>query len=294
MPTLAEARQQRGMTQLELSRRTGISFQTISEIENGRKARASTIRKLAEALGLPAEEVAGMIGVDFSRPRLPAVPRSPRAERSSGEGLAPMGLAILGLLREEPMHPYEMVSRMRQRHVDMYIKVNFGAVYYHIDQLLRRGLIDVQEIEREGNRPERTVYTITDAGRRLLQDELVAAMSSMTRHYDPVDAGLHLAHLLSPAVILPALRERHAHLQRLRHQLETNTRSAWAGLTLSQLHILRRHLVWLEAEQEWLESYMRDVEAGVAGLRVTDDALQQHPVVAGALVSSREALPQAS
>lgn len=293
MATLAEARQQRGMTQLELSRRTGISFQTISEIENGRKARASTIRKLADALGLEPEVVAGMIGVDFPAARVPAAPRSPRSDRTSGDGLAPMGLAILGLLREEPMHPYEMVSRMRVRHVDMYIKVNFGAVYYHIDQLQRRRLIDVQDVEREGNRPERTVYTITEAGRRLLQDELVAAMSSMTRHYDPVDAGLHLAHLLSPDVILPALRERYAHLQRLRQQLGGNTRSAWSGLTLSQLHILRRHLIWLEAEEAWLEGYMQDVEAGVTGLKVTDPALAGHAVVQEALAGP-EVLRQAS
>jgi DNA-binding PadR family transcriptional regulator len=249
-----------------LARRTGISFQTISEIENGRKARASTVRKLAQALGEPETTVAALTGAELPNPR-----GNGRGERGA-EGLAPMGLAILGMLREQPLHPYEMVSRMRERHVDMYIKVNFGAVYYHIEQLLRRELITVHDVERDGNRPERTVYAITPPGRALLQDELVAAMSSMTRHYDPLDAGLHLAHLLDPAAIESALEERKRHLGRLRAQLEHNTASAWAHLTVSQHHILRRHLAWMDAEDAWIDAYLADVRAGHARRLVSDSA----------------------
>jgi transcriptional regulator with XRE-family HTH domain len=57
---LREVRQRLFVTQAELSERTGIAEATISRLENGmQQARISTVRRLAEALGVePGELVA--------------------------------------------------------------------------------------------------------------------------------------------------------------------------------------------------------------------------------------------
>ena len=55
---LREVRQQRFVTQAELSERTGLTVANISRIENGtQRPRITTVRKLAEALGVGPEDL---------------------------------------------------------------------------------------------------------------------------------------------------------------------------------------------------------------------------------------------
>jgi len=49
----------------------------------------------------------------------------------------PLALAILVLLYERPMHPYEMATTMRERRKQSSIKLNYGSLYTVIEQLLR-------------------------------------------------------------------------------------------------------------------------------------------------------------
>src|SRR5262245_16656991 len=80
----------------------------------------------------------------------------------------PLALAILNLLYERPMHPYEMQQHMRERGHDFVIKLKGGSLYSTIERLIEGGLIHPVETSREGRRPERTVYALTEVG----QDEL--------------------------------------------------------------------------------------------------------------------------
>lgn len=55
---LKEIRRQRGISQLELSRRSGVSYGYISELENGMKSPTiDTICKLSKALDCKPEEL---------------------------------------------------------------------------------------------------------------------------------------------------------------------------------------------------------------------------------------------
>src|SRR5215813_9575750 len=88
----------------------------------------------------------------------------------------PLTLAVLNLLSERSMHPYEMKTLMRERGHDGVIKLKGGSVYDTVERLQRLGFIDTVETSREGRRPERTVYAINEAGR----DELKACFRDMT------------------------------------------------------------------------------------------------------------------
>ena len=88
----------------------------------------------------------------------------------------PLALAVLALLFERHMHPYEMAATLKQRHKHESIKLRYGSLYTVIDALLARGYIAAQETTRDGRRPERTVYALTEAG----NDEQDAASVSHT------------------------------------------------------------------------------------------------------------------
>src|SRR3979490_152925 len=73
-------------------------------------------------------------------------------------------LAVLGLLRERDMHPYEMQRQMHIRHTDDLLGLKRGSLYHAINQLQRDGLIESIETSRAGRWPERTVYRLTHEG----------------------------------------------------------------------------------------------------------------------------------
>src|SRR5207248_7717202 len=81
---------------------------------------------------------------------------------------SPLALSVLELLDEESMHPYEMASRMRTRHHDEFIRLNFGTLYHTVNMLERNGWIQPLEREKEGRRPERTIYKLSESGREVL------------------------------------------------------------------------------------------------------------------------------
>jgi len=84
----------------------------------------------------------------------------------------PVALSVLNLLNERPMHPYEMRTRMRERGHDRAFRIRESSVYDTVARLAERGFIEPVDVNREGRRPERTVYAITEAGR----DELLVWM----------------------------------------------------------------------------------------------------------------------
>jgi DNA-binding PadR family transcriptional regulator len=120
----------------------------------------------------------------------------------------PLALAVLACLQERAMHPYEMATTMRQRGKHESIKLNYGSLYTVVQSLERAGLIEAQETEREGRRPERTVYRLLDAGRIELIDWLSEMLSTPAKEFTQFEAGLSLLPCLPPDDVLALLGDR--------------------------------------------------------------------------------------
>lgn len=84
--------------------------------------------------------------------------------RDDVDRLTPLGLMVLALLGEGDMHPYEMIRLMRMRRDDRLVAITNGTVYHTVARLERAGLVAEVGVDRDGNRPERTTYAVTDAG----------------------------------------------------------------------------------------------------------------------------------
>jgi DNA-binding PadR family transcriptional regulator len=125
----------------------------------------------------------------------------------------PLALAVLSLLVERPMHPYEMSSTMRERVKEASIKLNYGSLYSVVDALVKHGLIEVHETVREGRRPERTVYAITDAGRDELVDWLSELFASPVKEFTQFEAALSLMPVLPPEQVARLLSTRRMRLE---------------------------------------------------------------------------------
>jgi DNA-binding PadR family transcriptional regulator len=120
----------------------------------------------------------------------------------------PLALAVLTLLDERAMHPYEMSSTLRQRSKEQSIKLNYGSLYAVVESLQRSGLVEVQDTVREGRRPERTVYAITEAGRGVMVDWLSDLLETPSKEFPAFEAALSLMMALPPDDVVELLDRR--------------------------------------------------------------------------------------
>ncbi|WP_207844144.1 PadR family transcriptional regulator [Williamsia soli] len=131
-----------------------------------------------------------------------------RQSRSARVELTPLAVLVLGLVSERPMHPYEMFQTLVERREDRFAKLRPGSLYHTVDRLHDRKLLLVSEIQREGNRPERTVYAITDDGKAMLRDNIATMLSTPAEEYPALYLALAEAHTLGRGEVVDLLDQR--------------------------------------------------------------------------------------
>jgi DNA-binding PadR family transcriptional regulator len=188
-----------------------------------------------------------------------ALRRGP-AWRRAGRTL--WSLAVLGLLREKDMHPYEMQRQLHLRHTDDLLALKRGSLYHAINQLQRDRFIEPVETSREGRWPERTVYHLTPDG----EDELVVWLRELisTPVREPSQFTAALAHILHlrPTDALEQLQMRVVNLDA--------TVAAWLAVERGVSALIGRGSILeleyarclAQAELGWVHSLIDDLRAG--------------------------------
>src|SRR5579863_3406144 len=179
----------------------------------------------------------------------------------------PLALAILVLLYERPMHPYEMATTMRERRKESSIKLNYGSLYTVIEQLLRERFIVVREVLKEGRRPEKTVYELTRAGEAELIDWMRELVSSPVKEYPMFEAALSLLPVLPPEEVIGLLEIRLGLLQKTIEEIEREE-AACRNMNLPRLFSLENEYfkaVTL-AEYKFSKDLLSDLQRDAGGM----------------------------
>jgi DNA-binding PadR family transcriptional regulator len=173
-----------------------------------------------------------------------------------------LALAVLAVVLERPVHPYEMASVLRSRGKDKDMPIKWGSLYTVVGNLDKHGLIEVAGNERSGARPERTVYRITDAGREELTDWVRELIGTPEREQPRFEAGLSVLGVLSPAEAIALLRTR-------REALQSQVDGQRAALARTAEDVPRIFLVEDEydlairtAELAWLDGLIAELADG--------------------------------
>lgn len=186
---------------------------------------------------------------------------------------SPLALSILELLDEEPIHPYEMASRMRARHHDEFIRLNFGTLYHTVEVLERNGWIHPVEREKEGRRPERTVYKLTDSGRAVLLRTLAELLRQPRREFPHFAAGLMFMHHLEAAEAVEHLEQRAVALDAIVTKFETVLRELLKqGVSRLALIEVEHKIAMLDAERKWVRRLAREITEGKLEWKVGIDS----------------------
>lgn len=177
--------------------------------------------------------------------------------------LKPLEIAVLSVLHERPMHPYEMHQLLISRAEDRLVKIRPGSLYHAVVRLADRGLLAEVGRDREGNRPERTTYSVTDAGRAALSSWVEVRLATPVNEYAEFPLAIAQIHNLPEDDAIAVLERR---LVALRAELEFHEQ-----LIASHRSILLHEPYWLDttyqhamlaAQIDWIEKLLTDLRSG--------------------------------
>ncbi len=171
-------------------------------------------------------------------------------------------IAVLSLLRERAMHPYEIQKVLKERHKDAILVLKRGSLYHAIERLEAAGLIKAAKTSRDGRRPERTTYRIQPAGEATLLETLRSFIAkpqhershfmgsvSFLVHLTPEDAAAGLA------ARAERLKEEIVRLDKLMADVRSQ---------LPRIHLIESEYAraMRAAELSWVRSVLRELESG--------------------------------
>lgn len=171
-----------------------------------------------------------------------------------------LGISALALLVERPMHPYEMYQLLIQRHEDRVVKVRPGSLYHTVHWLESREMVRSTSTEREGNRPERTIYEITAHGEAMLAERVSEMLATPVNEYPEFPLAIGEAHNLPRATVIELLTQRCALLEADFSEIEATIRDLeerkvepmyWINADYSR--------VMRDAELRWLQQLLADL-----------------------------------
>ena len=195
----------------------------------------------------------------------------------------PLALAVMALLYERPMHAYEMVSLMKERGKHESVRLKYSSLYSVVGALEREGLISRRETVREGRRPERTIYELTEAGRIEFLSWLRELLGEPMKEYTQFAAGLSFLPALPPTETVNLLQERVRRLEKEVGEMKSEMEEvSEQGLPRLFLVEHEHELVLKEAELEWVRGLVREIEAGtLGGMREWESFHPVHPTEEG-------------
>ncbi|WP_242911313.1 PadR family transcriptional regulator [Actinomadura terrae] len=172
-----------------------------------------------------------------------------------------LALAVLSTVTARPMHPYEMASLMRARGKDRDIDIKWGTLYTVVRNLEKHGFLAVEGSVREGARPERTVYRITDAGRAELADWVRELVAVPEREHPRFVAALSVLGALGPDEASDLMKRR---LDTLEREIAEQDAALADAAEIPRVFLIESEyeLAMRRAEAAWVRALLADIAAG--------------------------------
>jgi DNA-binding PadR family transcriptional regulator len=184
----------------------------------------------------------------------------PRATKSPQR--SSLGLIVLWLLYQEPLHVYGMQKLIEHQAKDRVVNVRSRAsLYQTIERLVRLGLVEVRETVRNPRLPDRIIYAITDAGRDAARTWLREMLETTGQEYPEFIAAVSILFGLPPEEATQALQVRAARLEAALAETESALADSGHVPRLFLLEEEYRRAV-VGAELSWVRGVIEDIQAG--------------------------------
>ena len=162
-------------------------------------------------------------------------------------------LVILGILLGGKTHGYRLNEYVTHA-MGLYADIKKSTVYYTLEKLEKDGHVG-HETEREGKRPERRVYQITEKGESYFLQLLRDNLGEFTRAYFTDDIGIAFMDQLSTPEVRELLEKKRGIIQSALKQFKEvpDHGGNWH-------YVISHNIAHLEADLAWMDSILNDLD----------------------------------
>lgn len=173
-----------------------------------------------------------------------------------------MALAVFATVYQRPMHRYEMASAMRAYGKDRDMDIKWGSLYTVVRNMEKHGFLEAVGSDRQGSRPERTIYQITELGKQEMRDWTRDLLSTPSQEHPAFAAGLSVMSGVPPREVAALLTTRLAALEADLAVRRADMAAAPPELPAIFLIEEEYRMAMLSAEIAWVRSLVGQLAAG--------------------------------
>lgn len=180
--------------------------------------------------------------------------------------LTPRDLLILGFVSKRPTYGHEIKQRIATTYAERWARISQPHIYYVLEKLKKAGYLTSRE-EKVGNTPPRTVYAITEKGRRALETMLRSdkfLREDYSLDFYVVLAMLGFTRSLAAEESVSIIEKRKKIVDELIGGMPDllGDDSAWSRFGPIGQAIFEHHLKALKTELRWLEKILSRIHEG--------------------------------
>lgn len=175
--------------------------------------------------------------------------------------LSKISVLLLGIINEKPSSPYEIKKFLEEIKVKEWFPIAESSIYASIKSIYQKGLI-ASHTRKDGNTPEKTIYTINEQGRACLKEALYEYLASTDLDYIGFNiAGMFICSL-DRSEVLAVLNEKLKKFHEIVDQTKKQIDYFQSKCTIASmgLIILKRNLNLVEAEMKTVGDLIEEIE----------------------------------
>ena len=166
-------------------------------------------------------------------------------------------LFILGFLRRHgQLHGYRIKQLITEQASD-FTRIKLPTIYYHLEQLQKKDYVTSQK-EKEGRRPDRTVYKITAKGKDYFNNLLTESLNIRYQVESDLDTSIFFMDALNAETLDVALESHEEYLKTTVKRIKDRRQSMLEDLPDPSASLIRaifsHQLVHHSAELRWVRA----------------------------------------
>lgn len=171
--------------------------------------------------------------------------------------MSTVDLMLLGVLMNKSMNAYEMKKTMEARNIQSWVKISTPSIYKNLIALSNKGYLD-SEVVKEGEMPEKTIYSINEKGRTYFMN----MMENYSQHpgmiYIDFAAFVSNINNVEPAVALEMIKKLQSKLSEGREAIEFNMNTKKEAVPFHAFAILELYDKMYTLFCDWTENLAKE------------------------------------
>jgi DNA-binding PadR family transcriptional regulator len=174
--------------------------------------------------------------------------------------MSAIDLIVLGIIRKEALSAYDIQKAVEYRKISQWVKISTPSIYKKVIQLEEKGYIK-SVLVKEGNMPEKAIYSLTPAGKREFDSLMLEISEEPVNMFLDFNAVIVNLESLTPEKRKSCLSGIKGQISLLKATLEENleSRKDLASIPATGKAVLRQQLILATELEKWIATVEREI-----------------------------------